>query len=284
MTSPLVSVNNLAWSYIGSDKPALNHVDFQLMPGEVLGVTGPSGAGKTTLCMTINSLIPNNFRGEFSGQVLIKGSDTTSMSVCDLVQEVGLVFQDPESQFMGMTVEEELIFTLENLGLQDDEITRRITHAIRMVHMEDFLQRSPFSLSGGQKQKVAIAACLALEPSVLVLDEPTSELDPIGASEVFAVLRELKTSRQIGIILVTHATEDLATFCDRVLLLSEGEQVCLKSTQEFFSDIPFLERYGVQIPQIVELFGALGGEYSGQVPITLERAVETIRGEELCQR
>ncbi len=279
MTSPLVSVNDLTWSYVGSDRPALSGVNFELMPGEVLGVTGPSGAGKTKLCMTINSLIPNNFRGEFGGRVLVQENDTALLSVCDLVQQVGLVFQDPESQFMGMTVEEELVFTLENLGLGDGEITHRITHAIEMVHMEDFMQRSPFSLSGGQKQKVAIAACLALEPSVLVLDEPTSELDPIGASEVFAVLRELKTSRQIGIILVTHATEDLAAFCDRVLLLSEGRQVCLTSTQEFFSDVSLLERYGVQIPQIVEVFGALGEEYSGPIPITLERAVGLIRGE-----
>ena len=270
---PLVQVSDLKWTYVGSKRPALNGINFSLMPGEVLGVTGPSGAGKTTLAMTIDSLIPNNFHGDFSGKILVNGKNTTDYSVCDLVQEVGLVFQDPESQFMGMTVEEELVFTLENLGLSDEEITRRVDHAIRMVHMEDFLQRSPFSLSGGQKQKVAIASCLALEPSILVLDEPTSELDPIGTTEVFSVLRELKKSRKIGIILVSHATEDLASFCDRVLLLSEGNQVCLKNTQEFFTDIPLLTQYGVQIPQIVEAFSKVPGIQPEQNPITLSEAV-----------
>ncbi len=270
---PLVTVSDLHWKYIGSSRQALNGINFSLMPGEVLGVTGPSGAGKTTLAMTIDSLIPNNFHGEFSGSVRIKGNETTKYAVCDLVQEVGLVFQDPESQFMGMTVEEELVFTLENLGLSDDEITRRVDHAIRMVHMEDFLDRSPFSLSGGQKQKVAIASCLALEPSILVLDEPTSELDPIGTTEVFSVLQELKKDRSIGIILISHATEDLASFCDRILLLSEGEQICLRDTQEFFSDVPLLKEYGVQIPQIVEVFDALPGFDKKRIPITLSQAV-----------
>lgn len=275
---PLVSVSDLCWSYVGASRPALDHIHFELMPGEVLGITGPSGAGKTTLTMAINSLIPNNFRGTYSGKVLVKGMDTTQYSVCDLVQEVGLVFQDPESQFMGMSVEEELVFVLENLGLPDEEITRRITRAIRMVHMEDFMDRSPFSLSGGQKQKVAIASCLALEPAVLVLDEPTSELDPIGTAEVFSVLRELKERQEIGIILVTHATEDLAAFCDRVLLLSEGKQICLRPTQEFFSDVPLMEQYGVQIPQIVEAFYSLRDSFTGPTPITIEQAVSLLKG------
>lgn len=271
---PLVTVSGLHWKYVGSSREALSGIDFELMPGEVLGVTGPSGAGKTTLAMSIDSLIPNNFHGEFGGSVMIRGKNTAEFSVCDLVREVGLVFQDPESQFMGMTVEEELVFTLENLGLSDEEITRRVNHAIRMVHMEDFLNRSPFSLSGGQKQKVAIASCLALEPSILVLDEPTSELDPIGTTEVFSVLQELKKDRQIGIILISHATEDLASFCDRILLLSEGQQICLRETQTFFSDVELLKKYGVQIPQIVEVFNALPGIDRKRIPITLPQAVE----------
>lgn len=271
--TPLVSVQNLSWRYVGAPRLALDHISFDLMPGEVLGVTGPSGAGKTTLCLAINGLIPNNFHGDYSGTVLLKGKNTADHAVCDLVQEAGLVFQDPESQFMGMTVEEELVFTLENMGMADADIHDRIQRAIQMVHMEDFMQRSPFSLSGGQKQKVAIASCLALNPSVLVLDEPTSELDPIGTTEVFAVLQELKKTSQMGIILVSHATEDLAAFCDRVLLLSEGRQVCLKQVQEFFTDVDLMTEYGVQIPQIVEAFRMAGCVPPAQTPITLEQAV-----------
>ena len=270
--TPLVSVKDLCWKYVGAQRLALDHIHFDLMPGEVLGVTGPSGAGKTTLCMAINGLIPNNFHGDYSGEVFIKDQRTEDHSVCDLVQEVGLVFQDPESQFMGMSVEEELVFTLENLGLSDEDIHERINRAIRMVHMEDFMDRSPFSLSGGQKQKVAIAACLALNPSVLVLDEPTSELDPIGTTEVFAVLQELKKNKEMGIILVSHATEDLATFCDRVLLLSEGQQIDLLGVQEFFTSVDLMIQYGVQIPQIVEAFDMAGCMPRQQMPITLDEA------------
>lgn len=271
MTS-LVSVRDLCWKYVGAQQLALDHINFDLMPGEVLGVTGPSGAGKTTLCMSINGLIPNNFHGDYSGEVLIKDKRTEDCAVCDLVQEVGLVFQDPESQFMGMSVEEELVFTLENLGLTDEDIYDRINRAIRMVHMEDYLDRSPFSLSGGQKQKVAIASCLALNPSVLVLDEPTSELDPIGTTEVFAVLQELKMSKEMGIILISHATEDLAKFCDRVLLLSEGNQIDLLSAQEFFASVDLMSQYGVQIPQIVKAFDMAGCLSKQKMPITLEQA------------
>lgn len=275
--TPLVSVRDLCWTYIGAQRPALDHINFDLMPGEVLGITGPSGAGKTTLCMSINALIPNNFHGTYSGQVLMCGKSTEENAVCDLVQDVGLVFQDPESQFMGMSVEEELYFTLENLGLSDEDIHERITKAIEMVHMEAFLDRSPFSLSGGQKQKVAIAACLALHPSVLVLDEPTSELDPIGATEVFSVLQELKKSKEIGIILVSHATEDLTSLCDRVLLLSEGKQIALLDAQEFFTSFDLMTEYGVQIPQIVEAFHMADCLERFQIPITLEQAISTVK-------
>lgn len=273
---PLVSVENLSWKYVGSKRPALNNISFSLMPGEVLGITGASGAGKTTLTLCMNSLIPNNFRGEYSGSVHVCGKEVSKNRVCDLAQSVGIVFQDPESQFMGMTVEEELIFTLENLGFSDEEIKRRVDYAIRMVGMEEFLQRSPFSLSGGQKQKVAIASCLALEPSVLVLDEPTSELDPVGTSEVFSVLRELKKNKSIGIIVVSHATEDLAMFCDNVMLISEGEMVCLKPVHEFFSDSETLEKYGVQIPQIVEAFKNIESVTEKEIPITIDAALSLL--------
>ena len=140
------------------------------------------------------------------------------------------------------------------------------------------MQRSPFSLSGGQKQKVAIASCLALEPAVLVLDEPTSELDPVGASEVFSVLQNLKKQKSVGIIVVSHATEDLALLCDRVMLMSEGKQICLRKIDEFFSDVALLDEYGVQIPQITEAFSMIPGIGKEDLPITLDEAVRKLRG------
>jgi energy-coupling factor transporter ATP-binding protein EcfA2 len=273
----LLKVEHLGWRYIGSSAPALDDINFELQAGEVLGVTGPSGAGKTTLTLAMNGLIPQNFRGDFLGTVRVKGRSTQDTSVANLVQQVGIVFQDPETQFMGLSVEEELVSPLENLGLSDADIEQRVQEALAAVHMEAFAWRSPFDLSGGQKQKIAIAAAMALRPSVLVLDEPTSELDPVGAEEVFAVLHELKERQGMGILLVSHATEELAAFCDRVLLLHQGRQIRLDTVQTVFTDIPLLEKYGVQPPQVSELAAGLLLGDPAHWPLTLAQAADVLR-------
>lgn len=278
MEAPLLKVEHLIWRYIGTKTPALDDINFELRPGEVLGVTGPSGAGKTTLTLCMNGLVPRNFRGDYSGTVAVKGRSTCETPVANLVQDIGTVFQDPETQFMGLSVEEELVFPLENLGLGDAEIEHRVGEALSAVHMDDFAQRSPFDLSGGQKQKIAIAAAMALRPSVLVLDEPTSELDPVGAEDVFAVLHELKERQGMGILLVSHATEELAAFCDRILLLHQGKQIRLDTVQAVFTDIALLKEYGVQPPQVTELSAALHLGDPGRWPLTLDGALEALRG------
>ncbi|MCK9906062.1 energy-coupling factor ABC transporter ATP-binding protein, partial [Frankia sp. Cpl3] len=153
----------------------------------VVGLAGVSGAGKTTLLLALAGLIPANYAGDFSGHRQVAG-------------EVGVVFQDPETQFIGLTVEEELAFTLENRGRSDAEIERRIEEVLRLVKLQGFLQRSPYELSGGEKQRVAIASALANQPQILLLDEPASELDPKEAKEVFTLLRQLKQEQNMAIV------------------------------------------------------------------------------------
>lgn len=267
MTEPLLRVENLSWRYTSGREDVLDHISLQVRPGEAVGLTGPSGAGKSTLLQAMNGLIPHNYEGDFRGQVTIGGLDSRTTPLPRLVTRVGTVFQDPETQFVGLTVEEEVAFALENQGLADAEIERRIVDALSLVRMENFRRSSPFDLSGGQKQRVAIASALAVEPDLLLLDEPTSELDPIGSEEVFSIVRELKARRNMAIVIASHATEELARFCDRVICLVAGRVVADEPAAAFFARIDDLEGWGIRPPQVTELAYRLG--LTGALPTTL---------------
>lgn len=249
----VISVQSLGWRYIGSQRWAIENISFQVHPGEIIGIVGPSGAGKTTLILALRGLIPHNFQGAMKGSVSIGGLNTKAIHPSKLVGRVGMVFQDPETQFTGLSVEEEIVFALENLGLSDEEMDRRIVNALDAVQLpEGMRDRSPFQLSGGQKQRVVLASALAMETDVIILDEPTSELDPMGEEEIFRVLRELRHRRNVTIIIVSHATEQLATLCDRILCIQEGRLVKDSSSRKFFSDAKELYSYGIRPPQVTE--------------------------------
>jgi energy-coupling factor transporter ATP-binding protein EcfA2 len=189
-----------------------------------------------------------------------------------------MMFQDPESQFIGMSVEEEVVFGPENLGLSREEIERRMLWALKVVGMEDMLDKAPYELSGGQKQRVAIASALVMLPKILVLDEPTSELDPIGKSEVFSIVSELRRDRKMTIVMVEHETEEVAKYADRVVLLREGTITASGSAQDFLSDVEGLKDTGVEPPQVTRFAHLLAqdGLILGKLPITLEDARDRI--------
>nr|WP_275581924.1 ATP-binding cassette domain-containing protein [Brevibacillus fulvus] len=218
----------------------MRQLHLQLQAGEAVGVVGRSGSGKTTLLLTLAGLIPANYAGSFAGQRLAAG-------------EIGIVFQDPETQFIGLTVEEEIAFSLENKGYSDQQIERRIEEVLQLVGLQGFEARSPFELSGGEKQRVAIASALAVSPQILILDEPTSELDPKGAAEVFQLLHRLRREEKMTIVVSSHATEELARFCDRVVLLSEGDLRLDLPTASFFQQIGLLEQEGIFVPDMIKL-------------------------------
>ncbi|MEM1704125.1 MAG: ATP-binding cassette domain-containing protein, partial [Zestosphaera sp.] len=211
---------------------------------------------------------------------LIFGEDSRKLHPSQVSRRVGLVFSDPESQFLTMSVEEEIAFGPENLGLDIDEISRRILWALKLTKLsEDLLDKPPYELSGGQKQRVAIAAILAMKPEVIILDEPTSMLDPLGKAEVLEVLKRLREELNSTIIVIEHRLEDIAPLATRFILLNKGRIVKDADPREFFDDIDFLLANHVNPPEFMVVLNELrrGGLYSGRVPLRFDEGLEVIR-------
>jgi len=241
---------------------------------------GPTGAGKSTLCLTLNGIIPHSLSGTIRGSVKVNGMDTMSHGVHLLTSKVGMVFQEPESQLFAMNVEEELSFGPENLGVPPEEIRRRVDWALKVVRMEQFRQHSPFRLSGGQKQRVAIAAALSMLPEILVLDEPTASLDPIGKMEVFSVVHELRNIRNMTVIMVEHESEEIARCSDRVVVMNGGRIVLEGTPRQIFSKTETLTKIGLSTPQVCELANRMNNGFQRKEPysfMTLQEAEQTIR-------
>jgi energy-coupling factor transporter ATP-binding protein EcfA2 len=253
-----VVVRDLHYAYPhaeGGDEvvPVLRGVDLQIASGEYVVLLGCVGAGKTTLCMALNGLVPHATGGRFRGDVTVLGLNTKQHPVADLARCVGLVFQDPETQLTQMRVEDEIAFGPENLGVPSDEIEERVAWALDMVGLSACRARPPLLLSGGQKQRVAIAAMLAMQPRLLVLDEPTASLDPIGKVAVFSVLADLVRERRITVFMATQEMEWVPRFADRVLVLHEGRIALDGRPEEVFRHAAELREWGIGVPQMVEL-------------------------------
>lgn len=237
---PMIIVQDLSWKYQDMTTWALQNLTCTIASGEVVAITGASGAGKSTLLLAIADLIPTNYHGELEGSVEVHGS-------------MGIVFQDPESQFLGMTVEEEIAFALENLGWNDERIEGRIKEALELVGLSGFEHRSPFNLSGGEKQRVAIASALAMEPEILLLDEPTSELDPAGAKQIFELVKRLKVTG-MTILIATHALEEIAGVADRIMLLNQGREQFFLEPASYFRNSTLLQESGLTIPEPFQFY------------------------------
>ena len=220
----VVNLKNLTYKYPLTETPALKKISLQVEEGEFVAVVGPNGAGKSTLCYTIAGFVPHFFKGELTGSASVAGVETSTAPLNELVRNVGLAFQNPFNQITGAkyTVFEEVAFGLENLGIPRDEMKARVEQALATTGIADLAERSPYSLSGGQQQRVALTSILVMQPRVLVLDEPTSQMDPIGTREVFGVIRKLAESG-MTVILVEHKVEWIAEFADRVVALQDGE-------------------------------------------------------------
>lgn len=247
---------------------ALEEISLEVAAGEFLGITGSTGSGKSTLCLAIAGLVPQETGGVIGGRVAVTGWDTRYTPVPQLATRVGLVFQDPESNLVGLSVEDEVAFGPENLGIPPAEIARRVNWALEVVGLSRERDRPSAHLSGGQKQRLAIAAVLAMQPQILVLDEPTAQLDPVGKEEVIAAVERLRQElgRRLTIVLVESDTELLSRFADRIVVLHAGRIALEGSPQAVFSRTEELAALGIWVPPLAELAArlnrALGAELS----------------------
>jgi len=262
-----------------SDRLVLADVSLTIRQGEFLGLIGPTGAGKTTLCLTLNGIVPQFYGGRFFGRITVAGLDSLESPVSTLAQHVGIVLDDPEVQLTATSVENEIAFALENLNVPRDEIIARIGEVLEAVRLEGLEKRHPHELSGGQKQRLAIAAALALRPELLVLDEPTSQLDPVGTQEIFATVRELNRELGISVLMASHAAEELAEHADRLALISGSVLLQSGTPDALYGDVDLLQKHDLRPPQVATTFRQL--EHAGlnvpRIPVRLDQAIQAVQ-------
>ena len=276
-----VSIRDLWWKYGEEENNPwiLKGLNLDVKEGEFVVITGPNESGKTTLCLTLNALIPYNYLGAFKGHVRVAGMDTRDHKTSELAAKVGMVFQDPDCQFITLSVDTEVAFGPENFGLPVGEIQERVDWALRAVRMEDHKYKPPRALSGGQKQRVAIAAALAMRPDILVLDEPTSNLDPVGKAEVLEIISELRKEIKLTAIIVEHNVEDCVAFADRFILMYDGKIELSGPPEEFLEHEKRLKERWIRLPQVTELSHLMMKKedfYLKNIYLTLNQAHESL--------
>lgn len=269
-----IKVENLKYRYPDTEKLALDGITCDIKPGEFIGVIGRNGSGKSTFCQALLGLVPNFYRGAYGGKVFVDDVEVRNVEVDELCQKVGMVFQNPFNQVTGskLSVYEEIAFGLENFGIPRDEMKKRIDDSLELLDIAKYRDRAPFDLSGGQMQRMAIASIIAMQPEVIVLDEPTSQLDPQGSEEVFKAVAKL-SEKGITVIMVEHKIEKIAAYSDRIMLLDDGKLVDINTPQEIFSRDDLME-HRVAAPAYTRICKELGLKVPGTdyYPVTLEEA------------
>jgi energy-coupling factor transporter ATP-binding protein EcfA2 len=253
----MISIKELSFTYEHSADEALNNISLEIKDGAFLGIIGPSGAGKTTLLSAINGIIPHHYKGRYYGSVKIDGSDTFDSSLTDLSLSVGTVFQDIDSQLINAVVEDEMLFGLENFGVPYNEAQSRVETVLQEIGIANLRHRYINTLSGGQKQKVAIASVIALRPKILLLDEPTGELDPLSSRQIFKLLKKLSRDNGMTVVVVEQKIMLLSEFVDELAVVNDGRIEFFGPVREVLRNSKELIKMGVNCPRVVSLSNAL---------------------------
>ena len=275
----IIETKNLAYTYPGGTKPSINGVSINVKKGEFVLITGPSGCGKTTLCRCFNGLIPHFYQGELKGEITVAGMDVTKHETHTMAKTVGLVFQNPENQLFALSIEKDVAFGLENLGMPRDEMRERVEWALKLTDIYDLRERSPHEVSGGQQQRVAIAAVLAMQPEIIVLDEPTSFLDPLSAEKIFEVIHDLNKNLGITVVLVEHRLDLTAKYADHIIIMNEGK-VCFDGNPREILNTEETRLIGVGIPKATLLYHILkkdGVDLGDVTPLSSEELAELLQ-------
>lgn len=270
-------VENLKYRYPLSKNLALNNVSFEVKTGECIGMIGSNYAGKSTLCQALVGLVPQFYHGAYGGRVMVDDMEASKVPLSELASKIGIVFQNPFTQLSGvkLTVYEEVAFGLENMGFTRSEMMDRIEWALKLLNIYHYKDRNPLTLSGGQMQRLAIAGIIALKPEIIVLDEPTSQLDPQGSEEVFKAVRSL-CEQGLTIIIAEHKMEKICMYVDKILFLHQGQLVMFDTPYKVFSGTD-LQRYGINAPVFTNVCKKLGVKHkNGWYPIKLEEAYRAI--------
>jgi energy-coupling factor transporter ATP-binding protein EcfA2 len=277
--SVIIEIKDYSWQYLNTKQPALKEINLRIEEGMFVGIIGANGAGKTSLAFSMNGLIPGQYNGIKHGEVLVYGKEVEEYGHGELQRFTGMVFSDPEAQFTAMTVEDELVFGLENLGMTIPEIRERLEWVIHLTGLEKMLLKPPYELSGGQKQRVALAAVLAMTPKLLILDEPTTMLDPVSRRRVFEVLAKLKQEQNNTIIVIEHSLENLIRLADHMILLSDSRLLLEGETKEFFQNMELISKEGIHPPGALQFFYELkkAGKVTGKLPISLSESSEQLK-------
>jgi energy-coupling factor transport system ATP-binding protein len=274
---PAISARNLSFTYAGAEEPSMESISLSVEKGEFVILTGPSGCGKTTFCRSLNGLIPNFYSGNLRGELIIDDVNVSGKSTAELASHIGFVFQNPENQLFSLSVERDVAFGLENLGIQRDEAVERVNWAMQATGITALREKAPYELSGGQQQRAAIAGVLAMRPNIIVLDEPTSFLDPHSAEEIIGVVAKLNRELRITTLLVEHRLDIVSRYANRVIVMDKGKIVLDGSPSEVYDDRARL--IGIGLPKVTTLFHMLkrDGFPLAVNPITVEQASEELR-------
>ena len=280
----MIDIQNLSYTYPNMSEPTLSGIDLHIDDGEFVLLLGASGSGKSTLIQCLNGLVPKVTGGNLEGEIVINGKDVRNYKVHQMASDVGIIFQNPDTQLFSLTVGKDVAFGPENLGMPKEEILMRMDRAMRIVGMEDMRDRFIFTLSGGEKQRVAIAGTLAMEPHVMVLDEPTSDLDPVGTGEVLALVRRLNQEKDMTIILIEHKIDEVVHLADRVVVMDQGKIIMDDTPDKIFNNgHDQLKSIGIALPQLSEIVHAMKngfGDFEGNLPT--DSSYKTILAR-LCQ-
>ena len=273
----VMECKNVTYTYPLADEPSIRNVSLSIEEGKFYGVVGENGSGKTTLCAILRGFAPSFYQGDIQGEVLVYGKPIGEYGG-ELATKIGYVFQNPFTQISGVkeTVFEEVAYGLENFGVPVEEIVERVEAIMKLTHIDSLAEKNPLELSGGQMQRVALASVLVLEPDILIIDEPTSQLDPQGTESVFEIIKMMKDKKKT-IILVEHKIDLIAEYADEVLVLKGGKLIASGDKAQILSDMALMEQ-GVQLPQMAILGSKLKdrGFPISEIPVTEKRAVEII--------
>ena len=274
----VIKTSDLTYSYPGATKPSIEKVSLTINKGDFVILTGPSGCGKTTLCRCFNGLIPHFYNGTLEGKITVAGLDVADHQIHQLANHVGLVFQNPENQLFALSVEKDVAFGLENFAVSRDEMRKQVDWALKMAGITELAERPPHELSGGQQQRVAIASVLAMQPDIMILDEPTSFLDPVGAEKIFEVINDLNKKLGITIILVEHRLDLAAKYANHVIVMDKGKIALTGSPRDIFTSEK-ARLIGVGIPKATKLYQHLkqNGIDLKAVPVTPEETANLLR-------